>query len=85
MAKIRRKPKSEKSKKPMRKKVCSFCAGKVSEIDYKDIATLRRFVNDKNKVVARRTSGACARHQRALARAVKRAREMALLAYCTTR
>lgn len=85
MARPPRRKKLEKGKKPARKKICSFCAGKARAIDYMDISTLRRFVNDKNKIVARRTSGCCAKHQRAVAKAIKRAREMALLPYCTTR
>lgn len=68
-----------------RKKVCSFCAARILDIDYKDMSVVRRFVNEKNKVVARRSTGACAKHQRAIAEAVRRAREMALLPYCTSR
>jgi small subunit ribosomal protein S18 len=75
----------DKLRRGGRKKVCSFCAAKVLDIDYKDMAVLRRYVNEKNKIAARRSSGACARHQRALAAAVKCAREMALLPYCTCR
>ncbi len=77
--------KKGKEKKQSRKKVCMFCTNGVKHIDYKDIDTLRRFVNDKGKIIARRSSGACAKHQRAVARAIKLAREAALLPYCTTR
>jgi small subunit ribosomal protein S18 len=58
-----------------------FCADKAQFIDYKDIGRLRRFVTERGKILPRRVSGNCARHQRALATAVKRARELALLPY----
>lgn len=64
-----------------RKKVCAFCVDKVDEIDYKDVAKLRRFITEKGKILPRRMSGVCAKHQRALATAIKRARVMALLPY----
>ena len=64
-----------------KKKVCQFCREKTEFIDYKDIALLRKFVSDRGKIRARRTTGACAKHQRAVASAVKNAREMALLPY----
>ena len=70
------------SKKPMaRKKVCIFCADGVDEVDYKDVAKLRKFITEKGKIVPRRMSGTCAKHQRVVTEAVKRAREMALLPY----
>lgn len=64
-----------------RKKVCSFCVDKVQVIDYKDIARLRKYVSERGKILSRRTTGTCARHQRALTVAIKRARTIALLPY----
>lgn len=58
-----------------------FCSEKAAVIDYKDIGRLRRFVTERGKILPRRVSGNCARHQRVLATAVKRARELALLPY----
>lgn len=62
-----------------RRKVCSFCVEHVSYIDYKDLGRIRRYLSDRSKIDPRRKSGNCARHQRALARAIKRARAVALL------
>lgn len=64
-----------------RKKVCAFCAEKSKGIDYKDIGKLKRFVTEKGKIIPRRASGVCAKHQRELATSIKRARMMALLAF----
>ena len=64
-----------------KKKVCVFCVDKVEEINYKDVAKLRKFVTEKGKIVPRRMSGVCAKHQRMLATAIKRARVMGLLPY----
>jgi small subunit ribosomal protein S18 len=64
-----------------KRKVCFFCRDKVQNIDYKDPALLRPYVSDRGKIAPRRKSGACARHQRALAVAIKRARHLALLPY----
>ena len=64
-----------------KKKVCAFCVEKVSEIDYKDIAKLRRYVSERAKILPRRISGNCAKHQRQLTVAIKRARHIALLPY----
>lgn len=64
-----------------RKKPCRFCIEKVEKIDYKDVAVLRRFLTDRGKIFPRRTSANCAKHQRQLATAIKRARYMALLRY----
>jgi small subunit ribosomal protein S18 len=66
---------------PIRKKNCYFCKEKVAEIDYKNANQLRRYVSEKGKIRSRRITGACRRHQRQVAVAVKRAREMALLPY----
>ncbi len=67
-------------RKPKRK-VCAFCVDKVEEIDYKDIAKLRRYVSERAKILPRRISGNCALHQRQLTIAIKRARHIALLPY----
>lgn len=64
-----------------RKKVCAFCIDKAEHIDFKDIAKLRRFVSERSKIVPRRVTGTCARHQRELTTAIKRARHIALLPY----
>jgi len=66
---------------PIRKRNCYFCREKVQEVDYKNINQLRRYVSEKGKIRSRRITGACRRHQRQVAVAVKRAREMALLEY----
>jgi len=64
-----------------RRKICRFCENHIDHIDYKDERILRRFVTDRGKIVPRRISGNCARHQRKLTRAVKRGRHLAILAY----
>ena len=64
-----------------RRKVCQFCVDKCQHIDYKDTAKLRRYVTERGKIVPRRISGTCAKHQRQLTTAVKRARHVALLPY----
>lgn len=64
-----------------RKKICRFCENKISFIDYKDDRMLRRFVTERGKIVPRRISGNCAKHQRKLTEAVKRARHMAFMAF----
>ena len=62
-----------------KKKVCLFCVDKVEHIDYKDTAKLRRYISERGKIVPRRISGNCAKHQRQLTIAIKRARQIALL------
>ena len=64
-----------------RKRFCRLCQEKITHVDYKDIKRLERFITDRGKIVSRRSSGNCARHQRMIARAVKRARFIALLPY----
>ena len=64
-----------------RRKACSFCVDKVENIDYKDVAKLRRFLSERAKILPRRVTGTCASHQRALTVALKRARHLALLPY----
>ena len=77
---------SEKMERPVKarlskKKVCMFCVDKVESIDYKDTAKLRRYVSERGKIVPRRISGNCAKHQRQLTIAIKRARTIALLPF----
>ncbi|HXM18721.1 MAG TPA: 30S ribosomal protein S18 [Candidatus Tumulicola sp.] len=78
----RLKPKKREGldRKPKRK-VCSFCVDKVTNIDYKDMMRIRKFVSERGKIVPRRISGTCAKHQRALTTAIKRARVMALISF----
>lgn len=64
-----------------RKKVCAFCVEKAAEVDYKDIARLRKYISERGKIIPRRVTGACSYHQRAVTIAVKRARHLALLPY----
>ena len=66
-----------------KKKVCAFCSEKAEKIDYKDVAKLRKFVTERGKILPRRISGTCAKHQRQLTIAVKRARNIALLPFTT--
>jgi small subunit ribosomal protein S18 len=78
---------AERGDRPMRprkrRKVCQFCVDKVSYIDYKDTAKLKRFLSERSKILPRRTTGTCAIHQRELTAAIKRARQVALLPYVT--
>jgi small subunit ribosomal protein S18 len=69
----------------VKKKVCYFCTERVEYIDYKDVATLRRYMSDRAKIRSRRVSGNCPRHQREVAVAIKNAREVALLPYLSQR
>lgn len=76
----------EMQKQPVRlnrkkKKVCVFCAEKVENIDYKDVARLRKFTSERAKILPRRITGTCAKHQRELTEAIKRARHVALLPF----
>lgn len=64
-----------------RKKVCQFCVDKVEHIDYKEAAKLRKFTSERAKILPRRVTGTCAKHQRQLAIAIKEARQVALLSY----
>lgn len=70
-----------KEKRKGKKKICSFCVDNVEYIDYKHADRLRRFITDRGKILPRRISGNCAKHQRQLTVAIKRARQMALLPY----
>lgn len=64
-----------------RRKICSFCANKVETIDYKDTKRLQRYITERGKILPRRITGNCAKHQRELTKAIKRARIMALLPF----
>ena len=64
-----------------RKKVCAFCAEKIDHIDYKDVPRLRKYISERAKILPRRITGTCAKHQHQLTSAVKRARVVALLPY----
>ncbi len=64
-----------------RRKVCAFCMDGIAVVDYKDIGRLRRYISPRAKIEPRRTTGVCAKHQRQLARAIKRARHLALLPF----
>ena len=65
----------------IKKKVCAFCADKALVIDYKEADKLKKFVSEKGKILPRRATGACAKHQRDITQAVKRARHIAILPY----
>ena len=67
-----------------RRRVCRFCADRTLEIDYKDAQSLRYFITDRGKIVPRRISGNCAKHQRKLTTAIKRARNVALMPFTVT-
>ncbi|HAZ05860.1 30S ribosomal protein S18 [Acetobacterium wieringae] len=64
-----------------RRKVCEFCERKVENVDYKDVVTLKKFVSERGKILPRRATGTCAKHQRKVTEAIKRARNVALLPY----
>ncbi|MGD9474001.1 30S ribosomal protein S18 [Eubacteriaceae bacterium ES2] len=66
-----------------RRKVCEFCEKNAEEVDYKDVATLKKFISEKGKILPRRATGTCAKHQRKVTEAIKRARNVALLPYTT--
>jgi small subunit ribosomal protein S18 len=73
-------PRDGKPKRPHRK-VCTFCVEKTDYIDYKEVSRLRRYVSERGKILPRRVTGTCARHQRTLTTALKRARQIALLPF----
>lgn len=77
----KRNSKNDKPYRRPRKKVCNFCVDKVENIDYKDIDMLKKYVSDKGKILPRRVTGACAKHQRKITVAIKRARTIALLPF----
>ena len=73
--------KKKKDRRPVRKKKCKFCLERIDYLDYKDYRRLRRFMTDRGKITPRRITGTCAKHQRILAAAVKRARIIALVPF----
>lgn len=73
--------KRDRGNRRPRRKVYSFCVDKVEEIDYKDVAKLRKFITERGKILPRRITGTCAKHQRQLTIAIKRARNVALLPF----
>ena len=75
------KPVRKPMKRTSRRKVCAFCQEKVETIDYKDVARLKKYIAEGGKILPRRMTGTCAKHQRALAYAIKRARVVALLPF----
>jgi small subunit ribosomal protein S18 len=80
MAQTKKRAAAKKERRPKRK-VCNFCADKVSDINYKDTTRLRKYISERGKILPRRISGNCAKHQRGLTVAVKRARIIALLPF----
>ena len=70
----------QKNRRP-KKRVCAFCVDKVDHIDYKDVYKLRKYITERGKILPRRISGNCAKHQRQATVAIKRARHIALLPY----
>ena len=80
---------NERPERPMRggrkghRKVCQFCVDKIDYIDYKDVARMRRCMSERAKILPRRVTGTCARHQRDLTTAIKRARQIALVPFVT--
>ncbi len=81
MAERTERPERPRNGRKGRRKVCRFCADKVETIDYKDVARLRNFVSERAKILPRRVTGTCARHQRELTVAIKRARQIALMPF----
>ena len=78
-----KRPYRQNNMRGRRKKVCTFCTEKTAVIDYKDALKLRKFTSERGKILPRRVSGTCAKHQRELTTAIKRARVIALLPYVT--
>ena len=83
-----REQRSDRSERPSggmrmrkRKKVCAFCAEKVDDIDYKDVNRLKKFLSERSKILPRRITGTCSKHQKFLTTAVKRSRHIALIPY----
>jgi len=73
--------KGARGQRRMKKKMCSFCLDKVGYIDYKEVGRLKKSTSERGKILPRRISGTCAKHQRQLAVAIKRARHLALMPY----
>ena len=84
MSRFQKKPKGRRKKNVFRrKKVCRFCADKLDTVDYKDVKFLQQYIVERSKILPRRISGTCAKHQRLVQQAIKRARHLALLAFTT--
>ncbi len=81
MAERTERPERPRNGRKGRRKVCRFCADKIETIDYKDVARLRNYVSERAKILPRRVTGTCARHQRELTVAIKRARQIALMPF----
>ncbi len=81
MAERTERPEHPRGGRKGRRKVCRFCADKIETIDYKDVARLRNYVSERAKILPRRVTGTCARHQRELTVAIKRARQIALMPF----
>ena len=79
--KTAKRAKTEKPYRRPRKIVCSFCVDRIDEVDYKDVEKLKKYVSDKGKILPRRVTGTCAKHQRKVTMAIQRARHIALLPY----
>ena len=82
MATATKKRAQKKERRPKRK-VCNFCTDKIADINYKDVARLRKYISERGKILPRRISGNCARHQRLLTVSVKRARVIAFLPFAS--
>ncbi len=76
-----KKPPAKRKRTFVRRRVCRFCVDKELKIDYKDVKTLRNFLTERGKIIPRRIYGNCAKHQRQLTEAIKRARQIALIPY----
>ncbi|ACZ18888.1 30S ribosomal protein S18 [Thermanaerovibrio acidaminovorans] len=72
---------NNRKRRKRRPKVCHFCVDKVEAVDYKEFDKLRKYVTERGKIIPRRVTGTCAKHQRQLTRAIKRARILALLPF----
>lgn len=81
MTEKKKKDKENVIKFKKKKKICIFCADKTSVIDYKEAAKYKKFLSERGKILPRRITGTCAKHQRKLTQAIKRARQLALLPY----
>ena len=75
-------PIDPKRRRAKRRKGCTFCVDKATFIDYKDVMRLRKYITERGKILPRRVTGNCARHQRVLTTSIKRSREIALMPYC---
>ncbi|EKD28671.1 MAG: hypothetical protein ACD_79C00249G0008 [uncultured bacterium] len=73
--------KNKRKKKIIRKKKCKFCANSIVGVDYKEVGKLKKFVTERGKIIGRKITGNCAKHQRQLSNSIKRARELGLLPF----